>query len=248
MITFESLSETWEALSSIHIELSSNPREEGPGYVSSKIQEVRRAASRLNDIASPILRDLGEAKARTNQLKLERESRKRNALSKISASQVASVAERQSLAEVMADQGFMEEQLVAMFIKKEGRKPTNNDELKAFLQTLSEDQIPRTLDQEFLYWQGLKENLVLLTKAIDNKRHELKGHDAAIRLQHQAIDTELRAFGITGNPLNMPPIVDQPSIQARGRRSIQIEVGDDEGLEQMLIDNEDFDSLTQSDS
>lgn len=245
MITVEMLAKTWEDLSCITIELSSNPREEGPGYVSSKIQEVRKAAGRLNDLASPILRYLGEAKVRVGQLKLERESRKRNALAQISAAQVASVAERQSRAEVMADQGFMEEQLVGMFIQKEGRKPTGNDELKAFLQTLSKDQIPRTLDQEYMYWFGIKENLVLLTKAIDNKRHELKGHDAAIRLQHQAIDTELRAFGITGNPLNMPPIVDRPSIQSRGRPSIQLTDDDEDEFGQALIDSEDFDSLTQ---
>lgn len=117
--------------------------------------------------------------------------------------------------------------------------------LKEFNKTLLPDEVHKTLNEDLQFWQTHKENMSVLSKTLENKRREIKEHDAAVRLQHHTIDTELKAFGIRGNPLNLPPLIENRDSDIH---TVQVpsyfdEVVADDG--EILLNDEEFNRLTE---
>jgi len=206
----------------------------------------------LNKVGVEINRAKHASRAHVRALKAEMQRRRRIEILSLKV-EGSSSAERLAMAEVNAEKNYRREKLVEMFVQQQGRRPTE-EELQAFIKTLTPEQIPITLQQELNNWDLLKEQVDALSKAFDNKRHELKEHDAAVRLQAKSIEMELRAFGSTAHPINVPKILGdnqgaQKSIEI-GNQILRFD-DDEDSVEEAPVDlviTNDFKKLTSGDA
>ena len=182
--------EIYSELPSLNVELAENPTTLGPGYIATKIQECHAKAERANELWIEAGRAYDYSRNQVRLLKLEKHFFERQAflLPEIAELRV-SMAEKQYRAEIRAET-----------LRVEIRMAETPDA-----------ELGTSLEQQLAVWESEDEALKSLRDQLNEMRGHIKTTISSVRLQHQAIEQELRYLRGGGGhgggtaPVDPPP-------------------------------------------
>lgn len=187
--------EIYAELPALNVSLAENPTTLGPGYVATKIQECHVKAERGNELWIEAGRAYDNARNLVRTIKLEKHFFERQAL---------------LLPEISELHISMPEKL----LRAEIRAETLRGEIR-LAENPGEDLGP-PLEQQLATWESEEEALRSLRDQLNEMRSHIRTTISSVRLQHQAIEQELKYLkGMGGHgggtaPLNAPPEGEQP--------------------------------------
>jgi chromosome segregation ATPase len=172
-----------------HIELADNPLQMGPGYVSSKVNQILSVLEKVNEFASEVALDLSKDKNELNDLDSELKLRTRKfllALTKEETEGMNSDTKKQ-LAQQKANQAYVQDWV--MFFRARNQ-PVPQD--------------IADLDERIRLLTNKIESLKALVEILSNKREHCSKQDSGVRLQARAIENELKLYGTAPNGSTFP--------------------------------------------
>jgi hypothetical protein len=192
--------EIYAEIPSLNVTLAENPTTLGPGYIAVKIQECHVKAERANELWIEAGRAFDHARNLVRTIKLEKHFFERQAflLPEISELRV-SMAEKQYRAEIRAESLRVE---IRMAEAPEGEVPD------ADLET--------PLEQQLAVGEAEEEALKSIRDQLNEMRSHIRTTISSVRLQHQAIEQELKYLRGGGGhgggtaPVDTPPEGEQP--------------------------------------
>jgi len=165
-------------LSQITVQMAADPRQRGAGYVAAIIKEITDAIENVNEIEVEIERDFAKARDDLRLKKLEFETLLEIKLTSPEIQRLEiSYQEKIARAKLAVEEDIRVQTAQAM--REAGQEPPN--------------EIP-TIRREIVDLENQEEDLRALKRVVGEKRAHLKGKDSAVRLQNNAIATEMGLF------------------------------------------------------